>query len=130
MSDYPVGICDDRDCVYAEPHRHGFACDTSCACAGVGAETAPLQTDSPECDWGACDRPSVAERRTRAPLFVREWLPVCSWHAGWDDYEYPHATACRRCRHDHVDHRPMCSAWQATIPGLPDAEPCACGGFQ
>jgi hypothetical protein len=43
----------------------------------------------------------------------------------WDD----HATACRRCRHPHADHQPECTAWQATIPGLPDAEPCQCGGW-
>lgn len=43
----------------------------------------------PSCDWGACDREAVAERRS---LVAKEhgfdvWVSVCSWHAGWDDYE-------------------------------------------
>ena len=84
MSDSPVGLCFDMRCQYPEPHRHGFACDNPCPCAGRGPQTVPLPDDaSATCDWGRCDRPSVAGRIAKDDLV----LPVCSWHAGWDDYE-------------------------------------------
>jgi hypothetical protein len=78
--------------VYQEPHRHGSNCDRTCACKGVGAVTAPLADDDlGTCDWGGCDRDAVAvriDRDTAHGQFDAEvWLPVCSWHAGWDDYE-------------------------------------------
>ncbi|MGH3503882.1 MAG: hypothetical protein ACRDQA_23750 [Nocardioidaceae bacterium] len=80
---YPVGRCHGESCAYPEPHRHGFSCDRMCECDGIGAETEPLQDDDiDECDWGWCVRPSVARRRW---IGAELWLPVCSWHAGWDD---------------------------------------------
>lgn len=89
---YPVGRCTDPGCHYREPHRHGFACEKTCACEGVGAETEPLgEDDLATCDWGHCDRESAAMRRCVGepdPLTGEDqWLAVCSWHAGWDDYE-------------------------------------------
>lgn len=85
-SEYPVGRCTDECCHYPEPHRHGFDCDGICTCAGIGAETEPLaEGDLLECDWGGCNSPSVAMRRDRK---TENWLSVCSWHAGWDDYHY------------------------------------------
>lgn len=82
--DFPVGRC--TSCPYPEPHRHGPACDGTCVCRGVGAETAPLPAGHQiSCDWGGCDRPSVALRLWRQ---AGHWLPVCSWHAGWDDFQY------------------------------------------
>lgn len=96
-SDYPVGRCPGAGCRYAEPHRHGSNCDKTCACAGVGAETAPLSDDDiPTCDWGGCNRDAVATRRDRGELDLitgeDQWLSVCSWHAGWDDAETPEPT--------------------------------------
>lgn len=90
--EYPVGRCADRDCRYAEPHRHGFACGPECECEGIGPETEPLgEGDLQECDWGYCSREAVALRRCQCgqPMFADDevWLSVCSWHAGWDDYE-------------------------------------------
>lgn len=88
-SEYPVGRCTDECCHYPEPHRHGFDCDGTCACAGIGAETEPLaEGDLLECDWGGCNRPSVAMRNDGPDAFGQDnWLSVCSWHAGWDDDE-------------------------------------------
>ena len=88
--EYPVGRCADGGCFYLEPHRHGFACDTECACRGIGAVTSPLGDDDlAECDWGYCNRPSVALRLEVdiTGTEAESWLAVCSWHAGWDDYE-------------------------------------------
>jgi hypothetical protein len=85
MHEYPVGICRNRlGCEYQEPHRHGFACDRVCSCDGVGAETRPLSPGALRfCDWGGgCNRPTVAERLERVG---DRWLPVCSWHGGWDE---------------------------------------------
>lgn len=96
---YPVGRCDDPNCGYREPHRHGLDCGKLCACAGVGAETAPLtEGDLATCDWGYCNRPAVALRLDRdastyavdGPIVVLDhevWLSVCAWHAGWLDTE-------------------------------------------
>ena len=81
--DYPVGKCMDERCFYPEPHRHGLECDEACACKGIGAETSPItEYDVQSCDWGGCNRWAVALRRNG-----NTDLPVCSWHAGWDDEE-------------------------------------------
>lgn len=89
--DYPVGACSDVWCEYAESHRHGFDCDKSCECAGVGAVTQPTDEYSlPTCDWGHCNRVTVAERLEVDITSTDNdevWLSVCSWHAGWDDAE-------------------------------------------
>lgn len=91
MSESPVGACPGIQCRYQEPHRHGPSCDATCVCEGFGPETRSLQEGSvTSCDWGACDREAVAERRSRVAKehgFDSVWLSVCSWHAGWDDYE-------------------------------------------
>lgn len=56
----------------------------------MSIETEPLHDGAPgTCDWGYCDRESVAMRRHRSDAlaeWIGEWLPVCSWHAGWDDH--------------------------------------------
>jgi len=88
-TEYPVGRCTDECCHYPEPHRHGFDCDRTCLCAGVGAETAPLEEGAlPTCDWGYCSSPAVAMRNDGPNFGQDNWLSVCSWHAGWDDYHY------------------------------------------
>lgn len=91
-TEYPVGRCADQACSGSEPHRHGFACDLTCECAGVGAETESLtEFDLQECDWGDCDRDCVAVRRDYCGTDqawhcgYEMWLSVCAWHAGWED---------------------------------------------
>lgn len=93
--EYPVGACAEDGCSYAEPHRHGLGCDKACACAGIGAITRPHDEYSvPTCDWGFCNRETVAERlESDLANVVREWLSVCSWHAGWDDTESSEVSA-------------------------------------
>lgn len=87
-AEYPVGLCADRECAYAEPHRHGFGCDKTCSCAGVGAVTQPSDEFSvPTCDWGYCNRETVAERLEDVSGDEEVWLSVCAWHAGWLDHE-------------------------------------------
>lgn len=94
--EYPVGLCQGSKCRYPEPHRHGFDCDDNCECAGIGAITAPLSDDDlQECDWGYCNRPAAALRLERPydPSDDEVWVSVCSWHAGFDDYQDPASQA-------------------------------------
>lgn len=90
VSECPVGMCPGINCRSSVPHRHGTECVASCVCHGRAPETRSLQEGcEPTCDWGACDRDAVAERRSQV---AKEhgfdvWVSVCSWHAGWDDYE-------------------------------------------
>lgn len=85
----PVGLCTDPKCRYQEPHRHGFACDKKCECIGIGPTPRPMTPDTVfTCDWGDCERETVAERLDDDPRHHGGWLAVCSWHAGWDDYEH------------------------------------------
>jgi hypothetical protein len=80
--EFPEGRCPSIDCTYPEPHRHGFDCDATCACEGIGPETVPLESVTANCGWGDCGRDTVAMRYTRT---TRLKVYVCSWHAGWDD---------------------------------------------
>lgn len=89
QTEFPVGRCAGQDCGYQEPHRHGFSCDKSCECEGIGAETGPIRDDAPlTCDWGGCDRPTVAMRLMLHPPRYSDdlSLSVCGWHAGWEDF--------------------------------------------
>lgn len=61
-------------------------------------------------------------------------------HIRWDSAGGPPAIEpiCYRCAHPRNNHmgntpntvKKPCTVWAATIPGLPDAQPCGCPNYQ